>query len=296
MSFLGDLFGSKPSPVSIATTSNAPPSYIEGPLKDAINTAVDIGGKPLQYYPNQTYVDFSPTTMGAIEMGEARAEGGSPLVSSAQDFTNTAIGGGFTNPAANMLMSTAQGDFLSGNNPYLSAAMQPAIDQVQGQFSQFGRLGSGANMSAMTSALAPVYAQNYATERQNQLAAQNAIGDLAQQDFANRIGAAAMAPTLAAQDYTDIGQLLNFGAMREAKTGEALASDIDKFNFEQQEPQTRLANLLAALRGGTMGSTSSQPIYADPTSAAIGNIATLAGGAKLASDAGIFKFLGGLFP
>lgn len=296
MSFLGNLFGSKPKQTSVMQTTQSVPSYIEGPLKDAIGTAVNLSQTPTQYYPGQTYVDFSPTTLSAIGMGEARAADGSPLVRGAQDFVNTAIGGGFTNPAAEMLQSTAQGDFLSSGNPYLTAALQPAVDQVMGQFSGGGRLGSGANISAMTSALAPTYAQNYATERQNQLAAQQAIGGLAQQDFSNRVGAAAMAPSLASQDFTDIAQLLNFGQMREQKAGEALAADIDKFNFMEGEPQQRLANLLTALRGGTMGSTTTQPIFSDPTSSAIGNIATLAGGAKLANDAGLFDFLGGLFP
>tara|TARA_R100000808_G_scaffold5889_5_gene17784 strand:+ start:880 stop:1749 length:870 start_codon:yes stop_codon:yes gene_type:complete len=289
MNFLGDLFGSKPEVTSVATTTSGPPAYAEPYLKDAFKWAQDLYKTPREYYPGQSWVDFSPATAAALDRGEARAMAGSPLVSGAQHFVNTAMGGGFTNPATELLMQSAQGDFLSGSNPYLAAAMQPAIDQIQGQFSLGGRLGSGANMSAMTSALAPVYAQNYATERSNQLAAQNAIANLGQLDFQNRMSAAGMAPTLAAEDYTDIGRLIGFGTAREEKTAEKLADAMSRWNFLENEEMERLNNYLAAVKGGTMGSTTSQPIYSDPTSSAIGNLSGLAGAAYLAS-----KVFGGL--
>ena len=294
MSFLGDLFGGGSKQTSIATSTNSPPAYAQQYLTSGLERAEELYNTPREYYPGQTYADFSPTTQTALDRGEARAMAGSPLVSGAQNFVNTAMQGGFLNPAAAMLQGTAQGDYLDSGNPYLSAALQPAIDKIQGQFSQSGRLGSGANMSAMTSALAPVYAQNYATERANQLAAQRSIGDLAQTDFRNRAGAAAMAPGMAAEDYTDIGKLAGFGLAREQKTAEQLADNVARYNFLQNEPQQRLANFMALVKGGTVGSQSSQPIYSDPTSSAIGNIATLGAGAKFAGDAGLWDWIGGL--
>lgn len=293
MSILGDIFGGEPEQVAVQTISNSPPDYAKPSLENIMSRAEELYNKPRQYYSGQSYVDFAPATLEALNRGEARAMSGSPLLSGAQNFVNTAMGGGFLNPAAGMLMSTAQGDYLNSGNPYLTAALQPAIDQIQGQFSRAGRLGSGANMSAMTSALAPVYAANYATERQNQMAAQNAIGNLAQQDYANRFAAAQAAPALADADYGDISRLATFGQAREAKTGEQLAADIARFNFLQNEPQERLANYASLVRGGTLGSTSSQPIYANTTQGAIGNLALLAGAGKMASDAGLFSWLKG---
>jgi hypothetical protein len=288
MSFLGDLFGGGAKQTSIATATSAPPSYAQPFLTRGLERAEEVYNTPREYFPGQTFVDFSPTTQTALDRGEARAMAGSPLVSGAQNFVNTAMQGGFLNPAAAMLQGTAQGDYLDSGNPYLSAALQPAIDQIQGQFSQAGRLGSGANMSAMTSALAPVYAQNYATERANQLAAQRSIGDLAQTDFANRAGAASMAPGMAAEDYTDVGRLAAFGLAREQKTAEQLADEVARYNFLQNEPQQRLANYMATIQGGTIGGQSSQPVYSDPTASAIGNIAAIGQGAKFANDAGLF--------
>jgi hypothetical protein len=288
MSFLGDLFGGGSKQTSIATSSSAPPSYAQPFLTSGMERAEELYNTPREYFPGQTFVDFSPATADALNRGEARAAAGSPLTTNAQNFTNTAMLGGFLNPSAAMLQGTAQGDYLDSGNPYLSAALQPAIDQIQGQFSQAGRLGSGANMSAMTSALAPVFAQNYATERTNQLAAQRSIGDLAQTDFANRAGAAAMAPGMAAEDYTDIGRQAAFGLAREQKTAEQLADEVARFNFLQNEPQQRLANYMATVKGGALGEQISQPIYSDPTGSAIGNIAALGQGAKFANDAGLF--------
>lgn len=295
MSFLGNLFGGGSKQTSIATTTSGPPDYAKPYLESGLSRAEELFNAPRTYYPDQTYVDFSPATSEALARGETRAMAGSPLLSGAQNFINTAMGGGFQNPAAEMYAPTARGDFLSASNPYLSAALEPAIDQIQGQFSRAGRLGSGANMAAMTSALAPVYAQNFATERQNQLGAMQALGNLAQQDYQNRFGASMAAPTLADADYNDISKLAAFGLAREEKSAQALADDIARFNFLQAEPTERLSNYMTFVRGGTMGGTSSQPIYSDPTSSAIGNIATLGAAGKFANDAGLFDFIGGLF-
>ena len=294
MSFLGDMFGGKPEQVAVQTISNDPPAYAQPSLSNIMSRAESIYDQPRQYYTGQGYVDFAAPTLEALNRGETRAMAGSPLLTGAQNFTNTAMAGGFLNPAANMLQSTAAGDYLSSGNPYLTAALQPAINQIQGQFSRAGRLGSGANMSAMTSALAPVYASNYATERQNQLAAQQAIGGLAQQDYANRWAAAQAAPTLAAADYDDISRLATFGQAREQKTAEQLADDMARFNFLQNEPLERLANYASLVRGGTLGSTTSQPVYANTTQGAIGNLALLGYGGKMAKEAGLFDFLGNL--
>ena len=281
MSFLGDIFGGGSQQISTAVTQSEPPAYALPYLKSGLERGEELFNKPREYYPDQTFVDYDPTSLEAINRGEARARAGNPLLANAQNFTNETLGGSFVNPAIAALQGTADGDFLSANNPYLAAAMQPAMDQIQGQFSGSGRLGSGANMSAMTSALAPVYAQNYANERTNQLGAQRAIGGYAQSDLQNQFNAAAAAPGLAQADYSDIGQMAKFGMAREQKTGEALADDIARFNFLQNEPGERLANYMANTKGGTVGKTTSQPIYGDPTSSAIGNIANLGAAAGL---------------
>jgi hypothetical protein len=276
MSFLGDMFGGSPQQVSTMQTTSGPPAYSLPFLESGLERAEEVYQRPREYYPGQTYVDFAPATTAALDLGEARAMRGSPLLTGAQNLTGTVMGGGFLNPAAAMLDPTARGDYLASGNPYLSAALEPAIDRVSGTFSGAGRYGSGAHAAAMMGALAPTYAQNYASERRNQLAAQGSLGDLAQQDLANRVAAASAAPGMAQADYADIGQLAKFGMAREQKTAEALADDIARFNFVQSEEERRLQNYLSGVRGGTYGSSGTQPIFGDPTSSAIGNIGAVA--------------------
>lgn len=73
------------------------------------------------------------------------------------------------------LSKVAGGDYLN-SNPYLAAAMKPALDDVQNrvnsQFTAAGRYGSGNHASELTRRLAETEAQvlqnNYATERASQ--------------------------------------------------------------------------------------------------------------------------------
>jgi len=382
MSFVGDLFGGGSQTVGTQVTTTEPPEYVKPYLEYGISEAKDLYNTPRNYYPGQTYTDFSPTSLEGLNRLETRAMVGNPLVGQASDFTSNAIAGNFLNPAAglyadaagggltnaaipmvtdmaqggsqnaaisaidpiargnfdsstgyNMLMDTARGNFLAAPNPFLDAALQPVIDRVQSQYALRGRLGSAANKAAITNALAPIYAQNFENERARQIAAQNTLGgaqasaasllgnfsgsdlnrqanalstlgsisgadlnrqlsatgglgNLAQTDFTNRYNASVMAPQLAAQDYTDIGQLLAAGEARDAKAGEALASDITRFNFFENEPSQRLANYLAMIAGGQVGQNTSRPIYGDPLKNALGNIGTAAQAAFYLSKMG----------
>lgn len=274
MSFLGNLFGGSTKQTDTRTTTNDPPAYAQPFLTSALNRAEEVYQTPRSYFPGQTWVDFAPATLEALNRGEARAYAGSPLARSAKDFMGTALGGGFINPAAAQLGETARGDFLGGN-PFLTAALQPVRDRISGQFSGAGRYGSGAHAAAMTGALAPVYAENYARERANQLAAQRSIGNLAQSDFQNRFAAAAAARPLADADYTDIGRLAGIGQAREQQTAKQLTDEMARFDFLQNLPQERLTNFINTVRPSTVGNRASQPIYSNPTSSAIGNIAAL---------------------
>jgi len=203
----------------------------------------------------------------------------------------------FTNPATDYLTQTARGDFLNANNPHLAAALQPAIDRVQGMYSRAGRLGSGANLGAVTQAIAPVYAQQFDRERGRQMQAQQMLGDLANEQQRTRMAAATMAPTTAAADYDDINRLVGYGAAREGKAGEALRDQMARHDFLQNEAAKRLAEYAAIVRGGTIGSTGTTetPYYSNPTQQGIANVANIAGIAKTANDLGAFKWLGSLF-
>lgn len=134
---------------------------------------------------------------------------------------------------------------LMGTNPLQSAAFRPIVEQVQGQASQAGRYGSGYQQAALAQALAPAALQ-------------------AQQ------AAIAQAPAARQFGFADIQTLGEVGAAREAQAQAELAADIQRFQFEQAQPLTSLANYMAAVQGGTVGEQQVQPIYRQPAASALG--------------------------
>ena len=281
MSFIKDFLGGDTEQVSIAQTTSGdePPAYAKPSLERVLAEAGSLFDTPSTYFPGQGYVDFSAPTRAALDAGEARAMAGSAINPALQ--ASVLRGLNFQNPATDMLTATARGDYVSNGNPYLDAALQPAIDRVQGMYSRAGRLGSGANVGAITQATAPIYAQDYARERALQQQAQQSLASLSQADAGIQQRSAQLSPTATAMDYEDIGRLAGFGQVRETKAAEALADEMARFDFGQNEPQRRLQNYAALVKGGTVGGnrTNTQPIYANPTSSAIGNIAGLASAA-----------------
>jgi hypothetical protein len=228
------------------------------------------------YFPNQTYVSPTATTLAALQAGEQRATAGSPLLRAAQ--------------AENL--ANVQGQYLSGNpffqgafNPAAKAAQQSyydAIQNVTSKASSAGRYGSGAYgqltdraggtfATALTDTAGKLAYQNYADERARQAAA------------------TAAAPSMAEADYGDIQRLLAIGQGREGYAQTALQDQINRYNYEQNLPQAKLQSFLSGVYGAPSGgiSTSTQPIYSDPSQQALGNLLGIAGtGAQLYSAFG----------
>ena len=297
MSFIGDLFGGGDDEVTTVaqTSTSEPPAYALPHLTRVLSEGQNLFEQPRSFFPGKTYIDFSAPTLAGLGAGEARAAAGNPLIGQAQGAVSGAMD--FANPATDLLTQTARGDFLNANNPHLAAALQPAIDRVQGMYSRAGRLGSGANLGAVTQAIAPVYAQQFDRERGRQMQAQQMLGDLANQQQRTRMAAATMAPARAAADYDDINRLVGYGAAREGKAGEALRDQMARHDFLQNEAAQRLAEYAALTRGGTIGSTGTTqtPYFSNPTQQGIANVADMAGIAKTANDLGVFKWIGSLF-
>ena len=152
---------------------------------------------------------------------------------------------------------------LMGTNPLLSAAFKPAIDQVTSQFSKSGRYGSGANQQALASALAP-------------------ISYKAQQD------ALAQAPQAALMDER---LLSGVGEAREGLAQAELQDQINRFNFEQNQPMQDLKDYMALVGGGTVGSNTIEPVNYNPASSALGGAL---GGAQLAASFGVNPLYGAI--
>lgn len=249
-------------------TSNAPPGYVQDAQKLALSAATDRFNDPNapSYFPGQTYVDFSPETEQGLNAMRDRALAGSPLQQA----------------GSNALMNTVSGNMLSASNPYfqgaLNAAFDPVRDAVNSSAAAMGRMGSGAHTGVMTKELGNIAANmsqnNYNMERANQLQASS------------------IAPQYAMSDYQDLNQLMRVGAAREGKAGEALTSDINRFNFDQNLQDDKIARLMALSSGGQFGNTATQvqPVFSNPTGNMLGAASSLAGIGSLAFGPG---FLGG---
>ena len=223
------------------------------------------------YFPGQTYVSPTETTLSALQSAENRATAGSPLLRAAQ--------------AENL--ANVQGQYLGGNpffqgafNPAAKAAQQSYYDAIQNVTSKAassGRYGSGAYgqltdraggtfANALTDTAGKLAYQNYADERGRQAAA------------------TAAAPGMAEADYGDIQRLLTVGQGREAYAQTALQDQINRYNYEQNLPQAKLQAFLSGVYGAPSGgvSTSNQPVYSNPGQQALGNLLGIAGtGASL---------------
>jgi hypothetical protein len=218
------------------------------------------------YFPGQTYVSPTETTMSALQAGEQRATAGSPLLRAAQ--------------AENL--ANVQGQYLGGNpffqgafNPAAKAAQQSyydAIQNVASKASSAGRYGSGA-YGQLTDRAGGTFA-NALTDVAGKLAYQNYSDERARQ-----AAATAAAPGMAEADYGDIQRLLAIGQGREGYAQTALQDQINRYNYEQNLPQAKLQSFLSGVYGAPSGgiSTATQPIYSNPGQQGLGSLLSLAG-------------------
>tara|TARA_R110000744_G_scaffold96403_3_gene186305 strand:- start:3450 stop:4187 length:738 start_codon:yes stop_codon:yes gene_type:complete len=226
------------------TTTQLPPSYVLPQLAYGANEAQRMysAGTGFGYYPENTVAGFSPEQQMAMNLQGNRALSGSPLTREGQSLG----------------LNTLRGDFL-GSNPYFKqSVLDPITDQVQGIYSQAGRLGSGANQNALTRALSTPLMQNYENERSRQNAMLSNV------------------PALANQDYTDYAQLAAVGQNRQNQAQRQIEANKSRFDFLQAAPQQRLGNFLGNLNSaaGNAGTTS-QPLYENKNAEALSNTATL---------------------
>lgn len=180
------------------------------------------------YFPNATYVPFSPQSEVAMTLAQNRALQGSPLTQQGKNLTSQTLNGDYlnSNPHLDKMYDNAAGAVTRNYRE----ALAPTIDS---QFSKAGRYGSEMHSNAhdqaqdnlgrsLTQLADNTYGKNYAIERQNQ----QSLLPFSQQ--------------LAQNDYNEIGQLANIGAAVEGKGTEMLNDQIDRFNYYQNLPQKKL--------------------------------------------------------
>ena len=246
--------GSEPAGQTTVTQNRDPWSGAQPHLTAGFEEAALQKDIPREYYEGSTVVPFSGQTEAALQTTEDRAVGGNPLLGQAQGEASKVLGG----------------DYLNTENPAFQAMGDRIHNQVRpridSQFAGVGRYGGAGHEEqmgrTMADAMAPLAFQNYQSERGN-------MQNMAEQ-----------APGLAREDYFDIGQLAGVGGEREGQAGRQLSENVDRWNFDQLEPQERLARYMALVSGGSTGlgsSSTSKPYFTDPLGSALGTASSLAG-------------------
>jgi hypothetical protein len=198
-----------------------------------------------QYFPGQTYVSPTEQTQTALQAQQNRALQGNPLLPAAQQQQQSVIGGQYlqNNPFFNQAL---QGAGQAATNQYFDA-----INQAQSGASQAGRYGSGAQENLFNRAGGTLA---------NTLA--NTAGNLMYQNYGAERGrqeqAAMNAPQLAQADYFDIAQLGKTGQTMEGYQQSALEDSLNRFNFEQNLPGTKLDQFLGRVYNAPQGSQTVQ--------------------------------------
>jgi hypothetical protein len=221
-----------PTSSTTTTTQTAPWSGQQPYLTYGFQQAQNLynQGGP-QYFPGETVAPVAPETSQALDLLGQRARAGSPLDAAAQGAD----------------LATLNGGFLDAGNPYFQQMMGRVADavrpQVAGSFEGAGRYGSGAYANALAGALA------------------NTAGSLAYQNYGDErkamTQAAALAPGLANQDYTDLQQLAAVGDARQQLAQQQINGAIDRYNYNQNLPYNNLANYMRMVQGN-YGSSATQ--------------------------------------
>jgi hypothetical protein len=222
--------GSNPQNIT-TTTASEPSEFVKPYVTEAFDQAQNMfqSASP-NYYPNQTYTNFSPQTETALQLAQTRALN-NPLLNSSQNEINSILQGDYlsptTNPYSQALYNQMAGDVTSG---------------VQSQFSKAGRLGSAANQEVLAGELGDLANQVY--------------GNQYNQERANMMSATQLAPGIAQADYQDIEALGGVGQTRENMEMAQIQDAMARFDFEQQKPYYKLREYLGSIGASVPQTTS----------------------------------------
>jgi hypothetical protein len=175
-----------------------------------------------------------------------------------------------SNPAYGLLGGMAQG----GATPYLDATYNLAAGKVRSaldsQFEGAGRYGGGAHQAAIASNLndlaTSLYGGQYNADQNRALQAGSALGNIAQGERQQQLGALALAPSLSGAQTANVGGLLSAGNYNDQLMQRDFYTPLDSIQ--------RIQNIF----NGNQGGTSTVPYFTNPT-------AGLLGGAALGLDA-----------
>lgn len=285
----GSSGGSKPAGTTITQSKTDPWEKAQPHLEYGFDEARNIYESTVpEYYQGNTVNPLNQQQQTALQLQEARAVAGSPLNNQAQDLASQTIAGDFLNP--NPFLQQNIDAATQGVTRNFQRAVMPGIDSA---FSKAGRYGANNARSTQHD-----IAQENLAESLGNVASNMAFSNYAQ-ERANQMNTMSQADAMSQWDYNDIAQLSRAGDMYRGQSDAELASDIDRWNFEQVKPATKLAQYQALIQGGNLGgtTTSSQPYFNNRGASALsGALGGAAVGGKYGGGTGALwgAALGGL--
>lgn len=217
-------------------STSGPPSYLQPDIQFGTGQAQTLYGQggPAPY-PGSTVANRSPETLAGWGATAARAMNGSPLNAASGSYIQRTLDPSFMASAGNPQLDAVYKNIASN-----------VIPSVDAQFSLGGRYGSGAQANSLatglTNAYAPFALQQFQGNQQ-----------LQQQ-------AASLAPTIANQDYTDLGALQSVGTARDTYGQNVLSDVVNRYDATQNQPYNNLNWYMNLLYGNPAKTqTTTQP-------------------------------------
>jgi hypothetical protein len=234
------------------------------------------------------YQTLSPYEKAQIERGMGLAAAPSAFYQPASEAAQQLLTGAqsFLSPAMSAYQRVLeQPSAVSQLQSGVSGLLAPAQEKIISQFARGGRTGSGAMGEALgrgaTTALAPYLQKAQAADVQRQLDVARGLAGLGETGIRSLGVGIEAAPMVSTMPFTDIQRGLGLGGLLSQ----------ERFAAEQQ-PTEALREYSDILRNLTVGSTTTQPLYA-PSSPSLGDIAGASIGKSLIESglSGVKSFL-----
>lgn len=218
-----------------------------------------------QYFPFSTTVPWSPETEAAMSGQTNRALYGSPVQQAANENYADTLSGNYLSAESNPYLQSAIGAAVQPLASQFTNTVMPALKSTWSAGGRYGSPGQGfaeknaadAFLSNVGNVASSMAYQNYGDERSRQA------------------GLIPGAPAFAAQDYNDFSKLGEVGQAWEGQQKNELQDLIDRFNFEQNKPATKIGQYMSVVGdknwGGTTTGSATQPYFKpDPLTTAAG--------------------------
>lgn len=258
--------GSSSSQQPVQTTQVSDPwsgaqPHLQLAMQDAQNLVNSNTG--YQPYMGQMVADTSPYFntgwQAAYNIAAPdSAAGGSPGLKAAQGLATNMLQNQGLSPELKSLYQQAQGD----QNPYLEGVIRQQVNAANAAASAGGRYGSGGHDAAITQAMSPTLAQDYARRQQQ-------MQDIATGGLQRAGQFAQLQPTLDQAKYSGADMLMGLGQFYNDRAQQQLSGQIQQYNAQQAYPWEQLQRYNAVIQGaGGLGGTkvTTSPSTAAPLS------------------------------